>query len=87
MVVVFYRDRAGYAAWCEEHPSGFVLNVGHKGSPARLHRAECGTVSPHSPRNGDPTLRMKVCAVSRQVLERWAHDRKEAVTLCANCDV
>jgi hypothetical protein len=87
VVVVFFRDPVGYTAWCEEHPSGYVLNVGHKGSAGRLHRAECGTVWPHRTRSSDPTLRMKVCAVTREAVERWAHDRHETFAGCPNCDV
>jgi hypothetical protein len=86
-VLVFYRDAGGYAAWCDEHPHGYVLNLRHHGSATRLHRAECGTISPRGMGRRDPTERQKACATSREALETWARERGEPYGLCPNCDV
>jgi putative zinc finger/helix-turn-helix YgiT family protein len=72
-----HADEA-YLAWCEDHPRGYVINVGRnlKFSYTRLHRAKC-----HWMRNlistaqqGGFTERraVKICSVNKSALREWA---------------
>src|SRR5882724_10880652 len=50
----FRDDDAGYLAWLNTHPDGFVLNIGrsHHATAARVHHASCRTISGANPRGG-----------------------------------
>jgi hypothetical protein len=71
----FRDDDAGYLAWVEAHPNGFVVNAYREPTPAylKLHRATCGTISRRPARGyywtGDYA---KFCAEDRAELDEWA---------------
>jgi hypothetical protein len=86
MVTVFYRNLADYAAWCDEHPDGFVLRAPTSAAPAMLHRAECASIAPKAD-GRDPTRRLKACALSSTALEQWARARDMRLARCQVCEV
>jgi Family of unknown function (DUF6308) len=73
-LVVFRDDEAGYLAWLEAHPHGFVLNAARSPRPDYLilHRASCRTIS-GQPTRGDVWTGpyIKVCADGEAAIERW----------------
>jgi hypothetical protein len=88
-VRVFIDDDAGYVAWLTEHDRGFVINIQRSLNPsdARLHRANCRTVT------GQPTRGkvwtgpyIKVCADQLSQLDRWAGQLTgSAISRCGIC--
>ena len=61
----FRDDDAGYLAWLETHPDGYVINIArsHNTAQARVHHAGCRTISGQNPRGGPWTgPYVKVCA-------------------------
>ena len=97
----FDRDDAGYLAWLQQHPDGFVLNAGNMSDPnTRLHRAECFTIV-ETPPNGKPELNAqgvvpnirtgiheKACSQDKVELINWAKmNRKGRVeAICLKCN-
>jgi len=74
-VTTFRGDDAGYRAWLDAHPAGFVLNAARPGSsrPPVLHRVTCASLrttagSPRSLTAKAP----KVCATTTGTLEAWS---------------
>jgi hypothetical protein len=47
----FCADDAGYLAWLDPHPDGYVINIAHSlnGTGARVHHAGCRTISAQKP--------------------------------------
>jgi hypothetical protein len=70
---IFEDDDAGYLAWVESHPHGFVVNTYRRPNSRylRLHQARCDTIC------GKPTVRadwttgqyVKVCSEKRSALD------------------
>src|SRR3954469_15286129 len=85
----FRDDDAGYLAWLDTHPNGFVLNIGrsHHATAARVHHASCRTISGANPRGGLWTgPYVKVCAEHLAELEQWAIDQVgEPIRRCGSC--
>jgi hypothetical protein len=73
-VTHFVRDDAGYLAWLESHPTGFVVHCRRKPTPDYLvlHRATCYHIG--RPAGGTKTHGgfRKVCADTEQDLRDWA---------------
>jgi hypothetical protein len=84
----FRDDDTGYRAWLASHPDGYVLNIArsYNASDARLHRADCGTISgsnSHQVMLTGPYV--KVCADLAE-LERWASVHVGVpIRPCARC--
>jgi hypothetical protein len=71
----FSHDDAGYLAWVDTHPHGFVLNqpraAGAK-TPT-MHRVGCASVAGHDDAGGTLTVTaVKVCGPSAEVLGAWS---------------
>jgi hypothetical protein len=72
----FADDDAGYLAWVERHPHGFVVNTYRRPDPRYLllHRATCGTIR-GKPARGDRWTTgdfSKACSETRADLDHWA---------------
>ena len=85
----FVNDDAGYLAWLEAHPDGFVLNTYAHVTAAYLvlHRAACRTIKRHLP---PPSLwtypYAKTCSDDRVEIERWAvRETRKAVRPHRGC--
>ena len=85
----FRDDDAGYLAWIAVHPDGYVINIArsHSVTEARVHRADCRTISGPRARGGVWTaLYVKVCAEELAELEQWAIDQVgEPIRRCGAC--
>jgi hypothetical protein len=71
----FRDDDAGYLAWLDTNPDGYVINIArsHNATEARVHRAGCLTISGQNLRGGAWTgPYVKVCAEDLAGLEQWA---------------
>jgi hypothetical protein len=74
----FRDDDAGYLAWLAAHPDGYVINIlrSHSANGARLHHADCWTISCQNPGEGTCTgPYVKVCAEHLAELDQWAIDQ------------
>ncbi len=84
----FCRDDAGYLAWVDSHPDGFVLNRPRaaRSKPPTLHRIGCAAVAR---RDGGEALTagaVKVCGPSADALEAWSMSRGTGQpTACRRC--
>jgi hypothetical protein len=80
-----FRDSdEAFLAWLAAHPGGYVINIGRgeRGS-ARLHRADCDTITRLPPLTG-PYI--KICSVSLAELGQWSAQRPGAtVSSCGTC--
>jgi hypothetical protein len=66
----FIDNDSGYLDWIATHHGGFVLNIGRsKRGYARVHRADCGSITSRAPFSG-PYI--KICSESLAVLDQWA---------------
>jgi hypothetical protein len=85
----FRDDDAGYLAWLASHPDGYVINIAcsHRTPEARVHHADCRTISGKNPRGRVWTgPYVKVCAERLDELERWAIDQVgEPIRRCGTC--
>lgn len=85
----FREDDAGYLEWIASHPDGFVINIvhGHSASGARLHHADCRTISGRNSRDGRWTWPyVKVCADRLSDLQSWATDHvRREIPPCGTC--
>jgi hypothetical protein len=80
-----FRDNdEAFLGWLAAHAGGYVINIGRsEGGYARLHRADCGTITRRPPLTG-PYI--KICSVSLAELGRWSEGRPAAtVTGCGTC--
>ena len=71
----FRDDDAGYLQWLATHRDGFVINIARnrRAADARIHCAECRTISGQNRRGGPWTeAYVKVCADTVAELEHWA---------------
>jgi len=72
----FRDDDDGYLSWIANHPDGYVINIvrGHTPAGARIHRADCWTVSRPGGRGASWTegQYVKICADRFSDLEHWA---------------
>jgi hypothetical protein len=84
-----FRDDAGYLAWLDAYPGGYVINIArsHSATEARAHHAGCRTISGENARGGAWTgPYVKVCAEQLAELERWAIDQVgEPIQPCGTC--
>lgn len=90
MSVHEFRDEdAAYLKWTSQHRGGYTINIQRTLNPsnARLHRADCRTVSGSHPRNGPRTSHyIKVCANDIAELDAWATAHGlGAIGRCAVC--
>jgi hypothetical protein len=85
----FSHDDAGYLAWVEAHPRGFVMNQPRAARPKTptMHRVGCAAVSWHEGTGENLTANaVKVCGPSADVLGAWSVARGGAVpTACRRC--
>jgi hypothetical protein len=88
-VRAFRDDDAGYLAWLDAHPDGYVINIerSHSATEARVHHAGCWTISGQNPRGGALTgSYVKVCAERLAELEQWASDQVgKTIPRCGTC--
>ena len=85
MSITEFRDSdEAFLAWLAEHPGGYVINIGRgERGYARLHRADCGTITRRPPLTG-PYI--KICSVSLAELGQWSAQRPGAtVSSCGTC--
>lgn len=79
---IFKDDNAGFIAWRDENPDGYVANSGYSNARndrefylphIKLHRSKCTTMAPD--KNGEKpwtsTDYFKVCSDSASELENW----------------
>jgi hypothetical protein len=90
MSVEEFRDSdRDYLAWSNSHSRGYVINIlrSHHPAGARLHRANCRTITGTPPRGKTWTGPfVKVCATSIADLDAWARSRGGAlVKQCETC--
>jgi hypothetical protein len=85
----FSHDDAGYLAWVEAHPGGFVMNQPRAASPKTptMHRVGCAAVSWHEGTSESLTANaVKVCGPSAEVLGAWSEARGGAQpSACRRC--
>jgi hypothetical protein len=85
----FSYDDAGYLAWVETHPHGFVLNqprAGRSTTPT-VHRVGCAAVAGRVDTGESMTVTaIKVCGPSAEVLGAWSVARGTGCpTACRRC--
>lgn len=84
MAETFSNNDDGYKRWRFAHPTGYVLTAA---SPSKLtlHHAGCSSLDP-----GDDkplTATTKVCDVSVEGLQRWAHaEHGTEPSECGHCN-
>jgi hypothetical protein len=74
-LVTFTDNDAGYLAWLEANPAGFVVNTPRSpiASYLMLHRAKCRTIGPQPARGSKWTADyVKMCSMNIAVLHDWA---------------
>ena len=85
----FRDDDSGYVNWSTEHDRGYVINIQRTLHPgeARLHRADCRSISGTNPRLGPWTgAYIKVCADEVANLDAWALAHNlGAIRRCSIC--
>lgn len=85
----FRDDDASYLSWLAAHPRGYVINIArnHNVATARIHLADCRTISGQNPHRGPWTgPYVKVCAEYSADLEQWAIDNVHAsIPPCGTC--
>jgi hypothetical protein len=85
----FVDDDAGYVAWLEAHPRGYVLNTfSHMSSSYLvLHRATCGTVNRPLAKGREWTHQYgKACSDDHAELAEWAlRETGKSVHGCGTC--
>jgi hypothetical protein len=77
-VAEFRNDDDAYLAWVGAHPEGYVVNIQRGLNPgdARLHRANCSTISGEPARGKTWTgPYIKLCSISIADLDAWTADR------------
>jgi hypothetical protein len=88
-VELFRDDEEGYAAWLAANARGYVLNIqrGLNPSDARMHRADCQTITGTPPRGRTWTgAYVKACSASLPELGAWALARaRSAISRCGTC--
>lgn len=98
-VTKFIDDDAGYLAWINNSPAGYVLNCNRQPKPnyLMLHRSTCHTISGTPARksawhgtdlegNVWTSAFIKVCSLDRSAIERWANRKTGgAVRACLFC--
>ena len=88
-VKIFRDDDAGYLAWLEAHPNGFVLNVARSPRPNYLilHAASCRTIRGRPPRGGPWTgPYVKVCSSDVLQIAAWTgREVGASPTRCGIC--
>jgi hypothetical protein len=76
MSIEEFRDNdADYLDWMAGHRIGYVINLQRDHNPrdARLHKADCRTITGRPPRGRTWTgPYVKVCAITRGELDEWA---------------
>ncbi len=88
-VELFRDDDDGYATWLTVNADGYVLNIQRSCNPsdARIHEADCQTITGTPPRGRTWTgSYIKACSSSLAELDAWAltHARS-TVTRCGTC--
>jgi hypothetical protein len=85
----FRDDDQGYLAWTAAHPGGYVINIERSLNPgeARLHRADCYTISGRPARGATWTgPYIKICSTAARELQDWAHTSLgKAIPGCGAC--
>lgn len=85
----FRDDDAHYLAWLAAHPDGYVINIlrNHSATTARVHRADCRTISGQNPQGGPWIGKyVKVCAEQLAELDQWATKQVgQAIPPCKIC--
>ncbi|WP_205876832.1 hypothetical protein [Mycobacterium camsae] len=85
----FRDDDAGYLAWLDTHPDGYVINIArsHSATAARVHHAGCWTIRGEKPGGSAWTgPYVKVCAQHIAELEQWASDQVgQPIPSCGTC--
>ena len=85
MSIAEFRDSdEAFLAWLAAHPGGYVIHIGRgERGYARVHRADCGTITRRPPLTG-PYI--KICSVSLAELGQWSAQRPGAtVSSCGTC--
>lgn len=88
-VTEFRDDDAGYVAWRDSHPHGWVVNTRRNPTPSYLvlHRATCTTITVlQSQASTWMGQYMKACSDDRAALERWAHSLGGELDPCQRCN-
>jgi hypothetical protein len=85
----FRDDDGAYLDWVGEHDHGYVINIraGLNPSDARLHSAECRTITGQPSRGSTWTGHyIKVCSASLPGLDAWARKHAGApIQRCRTC--
>lgn len=86
----FRDDEDDYLDWVGRNPGGYVLNIErtHSAAQARVHHADCRTISGQSPARGPFVGKqyVKVCARHLPELEQWARDHvRKPIPWCGTC--
>jgi hypothetical protein len=85
----FRDDDTAYVNWCTKHEGGYVINIQRTLHPsdARLHRADCRSISGTNARRGPWTSAyIKVCADEVADLDAWAVAHNfGAIRRCSMC--
>jgi hypothetical protein len=84
----FIDDDAGYVAWCQTHPDGFVVNTYRTPSTRylKLHRATCAYITQLQAGAKRWTRDYaKVCALDAAELHTWAMHLGGTLDLCPLC--
>ncbi|MGV0580860.1 SIMPL domain-containing protein [Mycolicibacterium elephantis] len=87
-IVEFRDDDDGYWRWVQTHADGFVVNIQRSYSPAnaRLHRADCWTISPGQNKGAVTHQYVKACSTQLNDLDQWATRQVgHPITRCGTC--
>jgi hypothetical protein len=88
-IELFRDDDQGYAAWLGAHAHGYVLNIERTMNPsdARVHHANCRTITGTPPRGKTWTAAyVKACSSFLPEPDAWALAyARSALTRCGTC--
>ncbi|MGV0849871.1 SIMPL domain-containing protein [Mycolicibacterium phlei] len=73
-IAEFRNNDDGYRTWVQNHSDGYVVNILRNYNPAdaRLHHADCWTISPERIEGALTNQYVKVCCVQLDELDQWA---------------
>ncbi len=84
----FRGDDAGYLAWLDANPGGYVINIrrSYNAIDARVHRASCWTIKGRHLGGKELTgPYVKVCAEHRDDLVGWLQRFEASILSCGTC--
>jgi hypothetical protein len=81
----FSNDDAGFLAWVDAHPNGFVLNLDTNGPRKTvIHRVDCGWFTSSDPSEKHTSVK-KACSDWEHGLTIWGEREGHTISRCNRC--